>query len=82
MNELKKFVKDTFDEGLNGLRNEFHRDLHAGLDELRFDVRELRHDMNHRFDEQDATDNQILQVVGIRFDDNDQRLLRLEKHTA
>lgn len=76
--DLKQFIS-----------TELSRQLILQLGDVRGDIKQLKDDIDARFEENDEKLNEILNAVGAdlakhtaKLDDHDERLVRLEKRAA
>lgn len=71
MDDLKQFLEATINNKV--------RPLEEGFESLENKMEQRFEEVNQRFEEAAEVQNQILNAVGERFDDHEQRIIKLEK---
>ncbi len=85
MDDLKHFFETTInnkirplEEGLEALENKMDQRFEE-VNQRFEEVNQRFEEMNQRFEEAAEVQNQILNAVGERFDNHEQRIIKLEK---
>ena len=78
MDDLKQFLEATINNKVRPLEEGFES-LENKMDQLSEEVKQRFEEVNQKFEEAAEIQNQILEAVGERFNDHEQRIVALEK---